>query len=132
MKNKKKNVFGLFLVVIATILICNGSAAAADKELKFEWEHDGADLAGFRLHYGIKPGEYTQSIDIQYEPNNNAWISKDFRIQAPIESETTYYFAMTAFDADGNESAFSNEVSALIDFKAPNIVFNLTVRLIGN
>jgi hypothetical protein len=108
-------------------------ADAADKALKFKWEHDGLDLAGFRLHYGLVSGTYTDSVNVVYEPDvdpANSWVSKDFRIEAPADAETTYYFMMTAFDPQGNESVPSNEVSALIDFKGPNSIINLTVEVV--
>ena len=39
----------------------------------------------------------------------------------------TYYFAVTAFDADGNESDFSNEVSAAIAAGISSITVSITV-----
>lgn len=136
MKNRTSSVFCIFLVIYLAIFAWYGLAAAADRGIEFEWEHDGVDLAGFRLYYGLASGSYTNTVDIAYEVNAdpaapaNAWVSKDFRIEAPADAQTIYYFAMTAFDAAGNESDFSNEISVLIDFKGPNKVFNLKIKVV--
>ena len=136
MKNRASGTFCILLVIFLAIFIGYGIATAADRALEFAWEHDGGDLAGFRLYYGLASGSYSNSVDVAYESNAdpaapaNSWVSKDFRIEAPAGAETTYYFAMTAYDAAGNESGYSNEVSTVIDFKGPNKIFNLTVEVV--
>ncbi len=63
------------------------------------------DLAGFNLYWGAASRSYGVPVALS-DPNATSY---------SIElSAGTYYFAMTAFDLDGNESAFSNEVSKII------------------
>lgn len=61
------------------------------------------DLAGYKLYYGTSSGSYQQSINVgnltQYSLSN-------------LQDGVTYYFAVTAYDTEGNESGYSNEVSA--------------------
>jgi len=57
------------------------------------------DLAGYRVHWGIEPGNYHESIDIG---NETHW---EFNFDPGI-----YYFAVTAYDFSDNESSFSREV----------------------
>jgi hypothetical protein len=64
------------------------------------------DLGGYRIHYGTGSRAYTSKITID-DPNQHSFV-----LALPTG---TYYFAMTAFDADGEESAYSNEVSKRID-----------------
>ena len=59
------------------------------------------DLAGYRIHYGQQSRNYTESIPI------NGTARSDYSLTL---SSGDYYFAMTAIDADGNESGYSNEV----------------------
>lgn len=59
------------------------------------------DLAGYKIYYGVQSGGYLDSIDV-----SGSAITQ-FDLTVPIGS---YYLAMTALDADGNESAYSNEV----------------------
>jgi len=68
---------------------------------------DGAklnDLAGYNMYYGKSSGNYSLRIDVgnvtTYKVNNL--------------SRGTYYFAVTAYDREGNESAFSNEKIEII------------------
>lgn len=62
-----------------------------------------ADLAGFKLYYGPTTGNYTVTIDIT-DPLVTEW---------DIPDTSTLYVAITAIDADNNESAYSNEVVKL-------------------
>ncbi len=59
------------------------------------------DLAGYRIYYGQQPRNYTESFPI------NGTSRSDYSLTL---SSGDYYFAMTAIDADGNESGYSNEV----------------------
>jgi hypothetical protein len=65
------------------------------------------NLAGYRIHYGTSPGNFTQRITI-----SNAGVTS-----AVIEglSPGTWYFAATAFDSAGVESDYSNVGSKTIN-----------------
>jgi hypothetical protein len=63
------------------------------------------DLAGFNLYWGNASRQYDSSVALK-TPG-----ALSYRIEL---APGTYYFSMTAIDVDGNESAFSNEVSKLI------------------
>lgn len=62
------------------------------------------NLAGYRVYYGTSPGGYTETIDVG---NVTTTTITDL-------SPGTYYFAVTAYDSDGGESALSGEVSKII------------------
>lgn len=69
------------------------------------------DLAGYRVYYGLVPGNYSTNIDVG---NVLAKV-------VVLPFDTLYYFAVTAYDTGGNESAFSNEISKIkfLDPAAP-------------
>ena len=60
------------------------------------------DLAGYKIYYGTSPASYSTSIDAgqvtTYQLNT-------------LTAGLTYYFSVTAYNASGIESTFSNEVS---------------------
>ncbi|MBN1441279.1 MAG: fibronectin type III domain-containing protein [Planctomycetes bacterium] len=62
------------------------------------------DLGGYRIYVGSEPGVYSRVEDVG---NLNV---------ATVGSlpEGTRYFAVTAYDLDGNESSFSGELSVQI------------------
>ncbi len=64
------------------------------------------DLGGYRIYYGDTSRSYTESVEVT-EPGADSY--------ALTLSSGQYYFAMTAVDADGNESAYSNEVVKVVD-----------------
>jgi hypothetical protein len=64
------------------------------------------DLEGFRIYYGQFSRSYTD--DLQVVDGR----STGYELSLPSGS---YYFAMTALDADGNESAYSNEVVKVVN-----------------
>lgn len=59
------------------------------------------DLAGFRIHYGTNPGNYTASIDA----------GDVTRYILTGLADRAYYFVVTAYNSAGTESGNSNEVS---------------------
>ena len=64
------------------------------------------DLAGYRIYYGLRSGDYPHVIDVG---NNTSWLIND------LTSGNTYFFAVTAYDISGNESDFSEEVSIYLN-----------------
>ena len=61
------------------------------------------DLAGFTIYYGTVSGEYSFEVSID-NPSISTYIVEG------LNPGTTYYFAMTADNAEGVSSVFSNEV----------------------
>jgi hypothetical protein len=59
------------------------------------------DLVGFRVYWGVESRNYTEFASIN-SPTTTQW-----QATAP---PGRYYFALTAIDAEGNESTYSNEV----------------------
>ena len=62
------------------------------------------NLSGYRIYFGTAPGTYSQSAGQGYGVGNVT----TYRL-AGLSSATRYYFAVTAVDYLGNESAKSNE-----------------------
>ncbi|MBI5663913.1 MAG: fibronectin type III domain-containing protein [Nitrospirae bacterium] len=62
------------------------------------------DLAGYKIYYGMSSMNYIRSIDVGHF--TEAAISN--------LSSGTWCFSVTAYDASGNESKFSNEMCKTI------------------
>jgi len=75
-------------------------------QVTLEWDPNSEpDLAGYKIYYGTSSENYDMSVDV------GNWTSCTI---AGFEEGATYYFAATAYDAYGNESDFSEEVSTTI------------------
>ena len=59
------------------------------------------DLAGYKLYYGENSREYSEVVELADAS------ATSHTLDLPTGS---YYFAMTAFDTEGHESSYSNEV----------------------
>jgi fibronectin type 3 domain-containing protein len=57
------------------------------------------DIAGYNVYYGRASGDYTRLVTVT---NPTAMIA--------VKGSKTLYFAVTAYDTDGLESEFSEEV----------------------
>lgn len=64
------------------------------------------DLAGFHLYWGTEPGDYSNTVTIE-NPGVTTHVLDNL-------VPDTYYFAATAFNADGMESDMSNETSETV------------------
>ena len=63
------------------------------------------DVTGYMIHYGTASGTYTQGVDVGN--------TTGYALSNLIDGQT-YYFAVTAYNAVGYESVYSNEVSILM------------------
>ena len=73
---------------------------------------------GYRVYYGTSSGNYTQNIDVGNVTNYTV---------TSLANGSTYYFAAKAYDASGNLSSFSNEVS-----KTLSSTFTITATASAN
>jgi hypothetical protein len=128
---KMRKIIGL---VAVSFLLFGSLAFAVNKEITLSWQHDGADLAGFKLHYGTVSGTYT-SVDVGMATkcvdigvtDGNEYCHK-LTLNVPENVITNYYFVASAYDADTppNESAKSApEVIGTFDFELPPIITDL-------
>lgn len=60
-----------------------------------------SDLAGYKVYFGERSRQYTQIIDV----GTNTFYALDH-----LPRNKTYYFVVTAYDVNGNESSRSQEV----------------------
>ena len=111
-----------WLGVLITILIGIGIAIGLpfndSKTLCWDWpttNTDGSpltDLAGAKLYWSDVSGAY---LDITSKDVGMAipegTTGACYVVTEPLNGK--YYFSVTAYDASGNESAFSNEVSKI-------------------
>ena len=101
-----------FISRLLGCLICSlsilSSSAFALQQANFSWLPNGEpNLAGYKIYYSTVSAQYDKSIDVGNPEVINAVV------QAPVnglEDGTTYYFAATAYDSDGFESDYSQEV----------------------
>ncbi len=90
--------------ILSLVALLLFAAKALPANVTLAWDRSGdPDAAGYRLHWGQASGNYSQSRDVG---DVTTYTLTD------RQNESTYYFAVTAYDAtQTRESAYSNEVS---------------------
>ena len=107
----------LLLAIAGVAVACGGGASSWDtssaalsapNSATLAWDAVNApSLLGYRVYYRTAAGTYVQSLG-----NGLPTVSTTYQVPG-LSSQTTYYFAVTAYDAQ-NESAYSSEVSKTI------------------
>jgi hypothetical protein len=88
-------------LVVASMVFLYPSCLAF--HLTLEWDSNvDEDLAGYIMYYGTASRNYKYDVDIGDETS--------VTISGLIDGKK-YYFAVTAYDIDGNESAYSAEIA---------------------
>ncbi|MGD8444101.1 MAG: fibronectin type III domain-containing protein [Desulfobacterales bacterium] len=104
----------MVLLTLAALFIFFETSSSAANEITLSWDpNTEPDLEGYVL-YGKQgsqdlPFDYVDTypeVDLA-DPLNPRAVVTD------LESDVTYYFAVTAYDTEGNESDYSNVVSVL-------------------
>ena len=83
-----------------------GLANATARNVELDWNASSSpNVAGYHVYYGTTSGNYSHKVDA------------GDAISVTISNLTagaTYFFAATAYDTNGNESAYSSEVSFIV------------------
>lgn len=80
-------------------------------EVSLVWDANSEpDLAGYNIYYGAASGDYSDSLDVGDVT--------EFTVTG-LNHGGTYYFAATAYDRDGNESAYSEELVHTFSYGKP-------------
>jgi len=120
----KKLLFALFLV---SVLAFSVSTAFAASNVTLEWDlNTELDMAGYRVYQSSNPGivpapALKVGTDIPHP--TNTYVVTDV-------PDGTWYWVITAYDTEGNESGPSNEVTTTLDTEAPAPPQNFFIRLI--
>ena len=94
-------------LILLFLLLLPSCAFAATVMLTFEWDaNQESDLAGYRLYYSTVQGVYVKGQFLQQ-------VGKVTTAQDTIDIEPgeIVYYTLTAYDTEGHESGFSNEVT---------------------
>ncbi|MDG1301240.1 MAG: DNRLRE domain-containing protein, partial [Opitutae bacterium] len=79
------------------------AAVVNGSEVELDWADSGAGVDFYGVYRSENTGgPYTHLLDT----------SETSYLQSPVAEDVTYYYVVTALDSDGNESAYSAEVSA--------------------
>jgi len=104
-----RRVRSLGIVCIVLGLALAAAAAAGAATVRFQWLPNSEDnLAGYKIYYGTASRNYTASQDQGLPPTQ-----QDGYVHGQVDGldpGATYYFAATAYNSDGAESAYSEEV----------------------
>jgi hypothetical protein len=117
------------LIVVTTmlaLLVLAAPALSATSTVTLAWDYGTTptDLAGFRIYAGKAAGVVANSA------NKVAEVAAAARqAQVPNLADGKACFVATAFDANGNESAKSNEVCVDLDTTAPPVPGNIRVEV---
>jgi hypothetical protein len=87
-------------------------------KVKLNWDlSKEKNIAGYKIYYGVSSGNYGSYIDVG---NRTSYTITD------LVSGLTYYFVITAYNNNGNESNYSAEVSreATVDIVSPSLSQN--------
>lgn len=134
-KPKKTNPYGeqgfakltfIFLLAGLMLIFSVGMACAASN-VTFEWDPNSeTDLAGYRLYQSQTSGQYTFG-----DGNQVATIAAGTEtVTITNVTDGTYYWVLTAYDDNGNESGPSNEVTDTLDSTAPEPPGNMLIAAI--
>jgi len=129
-----EKIFMLLALVTAIFLfgaVFANMVYAGDKALRFTWDQViPSDFAGWHIYQSKTSGDYgeTPAFDVPYVSEQEGYNATEV-ITSPDGEEQTYFFVMTAYDLKRNESVYSNEVNATIDFLGPNNPFSLMIRV---
>ena len=96
----------LFRFLLVALLLPAAFEKACASSLILNWNASSSpSVTGYNVYYGTNSGNYVHKLD--------AGDATSFMV-SNLCCGVTYFFAATAYDANGDESAFSTEVSFVV------------------
>ena len=103
MKRPLRRICALGLAGAALLALLASPALARTEDLR--WQHpDASTVAGFKVYVGASPGSYNQTFDVGLPLSGSVYTHA-----LSVANGAAVYIAVTAYDASGLESAYSNE-----------------------
>lgn len=98
----------LQIIFFSSLLLLLFASITSAREVSLSWdENSEPDLDHYVVYWGVTPGDYTyNSID----NGDDIGFGIVYSVEIP-DDDQTYYFAVTAVDASGLESDFSDWIS---------------------
>jgi fibronectin type 3 domain-containing protein len=91
----------------ATVSLTGTGVTPVQHSVALTWDASTSTVAGYNVYSStVSGGPYTKI--------NSSLVGALNYTDSTVQSSTTYYYVTTAVDSSGNESVFSNEVSATI------------------
>jgi hypothetical protein len=106
--------WNLVTVLVVFAMISTQVTFAAGVRLSWQGNSE-SDLAGYRVYYGTSSHSYTSMKEVGLATTTDI---------TGFTNGATYYFAITAYDSSGNESAQSDEIVASIPADSESEVVN--------
>jgi hypothetical protein len=88
-------------LLISVALVTGSALSAFASGITLQWDHNDSAIAGYTVYYGTQSGVYTQT--------QSAGSAKSYTF-TNLQAGQVYFFAVTASNTAGLESAHSNEV----------------------
>jgi hypothetical protein len=93
-------------------------AAQTQHSVTLAWDPDsGSTVAGYNVYYGSASRTYTNWVTVGNTPEGTV---------PGLNMGTTYYFTVTAVDASGLESDYSNEVAYTVPLASAKLQLRLS------
>jgi hypothetical protein len=110
--------------ILLLALLQNPSHALSDtlpaSSVTLAWDASPSpEVTGYRIYLGVASGNYTNSAMV-----GNVTI----QILSGLAGGVTYFFAITAYDASGLESTFSNEITYTTPSGLPIVQIGMTAN----
>jgi hypothetical protein len=102
----------LRLLILISIALTLLAPIAHAFKVTLEWDaNQEPDIAGYKVYMGSQSRSYDATFNAGFATQQN--------IQ-PLEPGHVYYFAITAYDSNGLESAFSDEITYIVPLDGTN------------
>lgn len=114
----KKGLLGLAGLVLHMLLLC-GAFPAMGESFRFQWDPSPeADVAGYNLYYGSAPRQYQANLVLGTDVCNGHSCTAQLELEGGH-----WYVAVTAFDQQGNESDYSEELQVISESLEPTLIY---------
>lgn len=92
-------------ILAAFVLVLCAAPPVRAASVRLAWDPSPSrSVVGYRIHYGVKPGKYTHTVQVKGRLTTHVVIKN-------LKDGKTYYFAVSAYDSKGRRSAYSSEIT---------------------
>ena len=117
------------IAILAMAIMLMASTAWAVTNVSFQWDaNTEPDLAGYKIYRSQTSGVYDLANPVMTIPCtvNDTSCTQTTEMEVP---DGIWYWVATAYDSEGNESGFSNELTRTFDTQAPNSPGSFTITV---